>query len=456
MHRGRPSESWSQLRGPSGCVVDRSEATRGCTPVRALRGPAPFLGSNAVAISPDGKNVYVASSESDAIAIFKRKPKTGKPDPAPGDRGLHLRRRRGGCATAVGLEHPNSVAVSADGANVYATSVGQQRGRDLQPRPVDRRALPGRRRQRLHRQRRDLRLHHRPRARRPGRRHRQPRRQQRLRRRVLRQRRRRLRPRPVDRRAHAAGRRRPAASSTRPPTAAPPRSRSRLPRGWRSAPTATTSTSRPRVSNAVVVLTRDPSTGALTQATDGSGCIVNAPLTGCTTGIQLERRERRRGQPRRRRRLRDLADQQQRDQLQPHRDTGELTQQSGTSACAIYVLAVGCSLGRALSAPEGIAASPDGASVYAAAFDSNAVDVFNRDADSGGLIQKSRPRRLRDHEQDAGLHAALGRWSRSARSPSARTASRSTRGRSEATRSRSSSGSGWGDDPRRATREEPG
>ncbi len=70
--------------------------------------------------------------------------------------------------------------------------------------------------------------------------------------------------------------------------------------------------------------------------------------------------------------------------------TGQLTQKSGTSACAIYLLAVGCSLGRTLSAPEGIAASPDGASVYAAAFDSNAVDVFNRDADSGGLIQKSR------------------------------------------------------------------
>ena len=56
----------------------------------------------------------------------------------------------------------------------------------------------------------------------------------------------------------------------------------------------------------------------------------------------------------------------------------------------IYVLAVGCSLGRALDAPEGLAVSPDGASVYAAAFGSGAVDVFNRNAGTGALIQKAR------------------------------------------------------------------
>jgi DNA-binding beta-propeller fold protein YncE len=56
------------------------------------------------------------------------------------------------------------------------------------------------------------------------------------------------------------------------------------------------------------------------------------------------------------------------------------------------VLAVGCSLGRALSAPEGVAVSSDGASVYAAAFKSGAVDTFNRNADSGAVIQKPRRR----------------------------------------------------------------
>src|SRR5580700_1211799 len=44
----------AQLPGASGCLVDRSAARTGCKSVRALRGPAPFLGSEAIAISPDG------------------------------------------------------------------------------------------------------------------------------------------------------------------------------------------------------------------------------------------------------------------------------------------------------------------------------------------------------------------------------------------------------------------
>ena len=68
----------AQLSGQEGCLVDSSTPRRGCRSVRALRGPAPFLGSNAVAISPDGKNVYVASSRSDAIAVFRRNARTGR------------------------------------------------------------------------------------------------------------------------------------------------------------------------------------------------------------------------------------------------------------------------------------------------------------------------------------------------------------------------------------------
>ena len=61
-----------KLHKPAGCVADRSSAGNGCTAVRALRGPGPFLGSNAVAISPDGRYAYVASAKSNAITIFKR------------------------------------------------------------------------------------------------------------------------------------------------------------------------------------------------------------------------------------------------------------------------------------------------------------------------------------------------------------------------------------------------
>src|SRR3954447_8437586 len=61
-----------QLRGKAGCVGAPTARRAGCATARALKGPGPFMGSRAIAISPDGRNVYVASSTSDAIAIFKR------------------------------------------------------------------------------------------------------------------------------------------------------------------------------------------------------------------------------------------------------------------------------------------------------------------------------------------------------------------------------------------------
>ena len=70
--------------------------------------------------------------------------------------------------------------------------------------------------------------------------------------------------------------------------------------------------------------------------------------------------------------------------------TGQLTQLTGTSACVINLLAVGCSLGRMLNGPEGLAVSPDGANVYVTAFASGALDVFNRNASSGAVTQKPR------------------------------------------------------------------
>jgi DNA-binding beta-propeller fold protein YncE len=146
------------------------------------------------------------------------------------------------------------------------------------------------------------------------------------------------------------------------------------------------------VSNAVGVFTRDATTGALTQATDGSGCIVDAPLAGCTTGTQIDGANAVAVSG-------DDGDVYVTSLISNSVTSftrtaagGQLTQKSGTSACAIYVLAVGCSLVRALQAPEGIAVSPDGASVYAAAFKSGAIDAFDRNAGTGGLIQKRNKR----------------------------------------------------------------
>jgi DNA-binding beta-propeller fold protein YncE len=376
-----------QLRGPSGCLIDRSKPLGGCTPVRALRGPAPFLGSNAVAISPDGKNVYVASSRSNAIAVFRRQASTGKLTQGSGTAGCIAAKGASGCAKAVGLAGPNSVAVSADGKNVYATSLASDAVVTFHRRPstgaltqaddgsgciansatsgcATGRALDG----------------------------------------------------PdvvavspdgnsvyvgsfVGNAVAVFGRNPSTGALTQPagatgcvvntPTDGCATGLAlAAPEGMAISADGNTVYVAAASSNSLAVLTRNPSTGALSQATDGTGCIVDSALTGCTTGTRLGGANAVAVSP-------DdgnvyvtslLSNSVTTFTRTP--TTGQLAQQGGTSACVIYVLAVGCSLGRALSAPEGLAVSPDGAGVYAAAFESGAVDVFTRNATSGALIQK--------------------------------------------------------------------
>ena len=143
-------------------------------------------------------------------------------------------------------------------------------------------------------------------------------------------------------------------------------------------------------SSALAVFARDRSSGALTQAADGTGCLVNRPLPGCTTGLQLGGANAVAVSP-------DGGDVYVTSLFSNSLTTfsratgsGLLTQATGTAACLVDVLAVGCSLGRALAAPEGLALSSDGISVYATAFQSGAVDVFDRNAASGAVAQKPR------------------------------------------------------------------
>jgi DNA-binding beta-propeller fold protein YncE len=391
MSRQPVSALWSlsQLTGRSGCLVDRSQTARRCSRIRALQGPAPFLGSHALAISPDGRYVYVASSRSHAIAILARTVRSGALTQRAGAAGCIARGGADGCARAVGLAVPNSVTVSPDGRNVYATSVGSnavvsfRRNRRTgaltqlahragcianatTPGCVTGRALGG------------------PDA---------------------------IAISPNGKSVYVAAFTGSAIAvfSRKPSTGALSQPSDTTgciveapiagcttglalgnPEGVVVSPDGSDVYVAAPGSNAVDAFTRNVSTGALTQATDGSGCTVEIPLGGCTTGVQLAGADALAVSP-------DGAGVYVTSALSNAvtafsraAGTGQLTQLSGTSACVIDVLAVGCSLGRTLKDPEGIAVSPDGASVYVTAFASGALDVFNRDAGSGAVTQKSR------------------------------------------------------------------
>jgi DNA-binding beta-propeller fold protein YncE len=377
--------SLTQLSGKLGCVVDKSvKKKNGCASARVLDEPGPFMGSRAIAISPDGRNVYVASSASDAIAIFFRNPKTGALKQHSGLAGCIAARGEAGCAPAIGLDAPNSVAVSPDGRNVYVTSRDsgtvtmfartQKSGALVQIAGgcVSGPPLPGCTVGRAL-QAPDV-----------------------------------LAVSPDGNNVYvgsffgnevAVFSRDPSSGALSQPAGATGCVAEttaegcglgialKSPEGMAISADGTSVYLATALSNALVAFSRDPSTGALAQATNGSGCIVEAPLSGCADGVQLAGAN-------------AVA-------ISPNdesiyvtslfsnsvtsfsRSTGSppATQKEGTAGCLIFLRAAGCSFGRALKSPEGLAVSPDGRSVYAAAFSSDAIAVLDRGG-SGAVAQK--------------------------------------------------------------------
>jgi DNA-binding beta-propeller fold protein YncE len=375
-----------QLSGSRGCLVDRSAPSRSCGTARALQGPGPFLGSRAVALSPDGRNLYVASSRSDALAIFDRNAKAGTLTQRKGTAGCIAARGAGGCATAIGLDGPNSVAVSPDGKNVYATSRASSALTVFRRNPsngalrqltgngcISSLPLPGCALGRALEGPDVVTLS------------------------------------PdgenvyvgaffgnavamFDRDASTGALAQPADTTgciTEAPTADCATGLALAsPEGMAISGDGEDVYVATAVSNAVVVLARDQSTGALTEAADGSGCIVDVPLAGCTTGLQLSGANAVAVSP-------DDDDVYVTSLLSnsvtsfTRSNQSVLTQKPGTTGCLVDLVAVGCSHGESLSAPEGVAVAPDGASVYAAAFETGAIAVLDRNSSSGAVVQKA-------------------------------------------------------------------
>jgi DNA-binding beta-propeller fold protein YncE len=106
----------TQKAGTAGCIASRDNGGR-CLPGVALEDP------ESVVVSPDGKSAYVASFESDAVAVFDRSP-DGTLTQKAGTAGCISDTGSGGaCVDGVALNAPLSVAVSPDGTSVYVASV---------------------------------------------------------------------------------------------------------------------------------------------------------------------------------------------------------------------------------------------------------------------------------------------------------------------------------------------
>jgi DNA-binding beta-propeller fold protein YncE len=372
----------SQLPGPRGCLAGRSKKQGTCSPARALQGPGPFMGSQAIAVSGDGRNVYVAASKSDAIAVFARNRKTGALTQPSGSAGCVAAKGAEGCGKAIGLDQPNSLALSPNGRFLYATS------RAASSVTVFRRESSGALKQL------------------PG------------------------------ASGCVSGLPIPGCSLGRAlvgpdVVAVSPdgenvyvgsffgnaiatfkRARDGVlyqatdqtgcigegisgcaqgfglgaPEGLAVSPDGENVYVASALSNAVTALNRDAEGGGgLSQSTPG--CVANAPLTGCITGVELSGANAVAVAPA----GRDVyvTSLFSNSVTSFNRNaTGILTQKAGTAACLVYLRAVGCSFGQAMIAPEGIAISGDGTSVYAAAFQTGAIDVLDRERESGTVFQK--------------------------------------------------------------------
>jgi DNA-binding beta-propeller fold protein YncE len=378
-----------QLPGRQGCIVAASakKVEKSCGRARALKGPGVGFGSHAIAISPDGRNVYVAASKASAITIFARNPKTGALKQPKGKAGCVAAKVKsaGGCGLALGLIGPNSVAVSPDGRYVYATSRGgssltsfrrnRKTGALKQLPPSSSGCISG------------LSL--------PG---------------------------------CTAGRAmvdpdvvvvsgdgknvyvgsfagNAVLSFARNPASGALTQLAGTAgciavatsgcaagvgladvEGLDISPDGSAVYAAAAGSSAIAVLGRNTETGALAQATDKTGCITNVETTGCTLGRQIAGANTVAVGPKGAVYVTSLLS----NSVTAFTETAPATlvQREKAAGCLIFLRSAACAFGRAMQAPEGIAVAPDGSSAYVTAFQTGAMDVLQLDRKSGGMEQK--------------------------------------------------------------------
>jgi DNA-binding beta-propeller fold protein YncE len=116
LNRNTTTGAITQPAGSAGCVSETGAGP--CVNGQGLRTP------HSVAVSADGKSVYVASLQSDAVARLNRNTTTGAITQPAGIAGCVSETGAGPCADGHALTIPSSVAVSPNGRSVYVASPG--------------------------------------------------------------------------------------------------------------------------------------------------------------------------------------------------------------------------------------------------------------------------------------------------------------------------------------------
>jgi DNA-binding beta-propeller fold protein YncE len=282
------------------------------------------LGSEAVAVSPYGNNLYVASARSNAIAVFRRNPATGQLTQAPGPAGCVADTGAAGCGLAVGLVSPNSVAVSPDGKNVYATAANSSSVTIFQRNQTTGALtqLPG----------------------------------------------------PAGCVAKTATSGCTSATALNGPDVVV------------VSPGGNNVYVGAFFGDAVVAFARNASTGALTQLPGSSGCIA-ASTAGCASGLALNQPEGLAIGGDGTTVYVAAALSAAVDVLRRNSATGTLTQATNGTGCLSSTPLTGCGTARALRGADAVTVSADGRNVYVTAGISQSVAMFNRASGSGTLTQ---------------------------------------------------------------------